>query len=104
MTSTRCRPINPQYGAPVEFGGDLCPHSRPPRSAGSHAVLQHLLTVSRAGSSRAAPIAAQGRGSCDYTDAMIDRKSPRPWPGAGVRFDGSDLMPGAVGSGTFWKA
>ena len=24
-------------------------------------------------------------------------------PGASFRFDGSDLMPGAVGSGTFWK-
>jgi alpha-glucoside transport system substrate-binding protein len=38
-----------------------------------------------------------------YTDAIERKVAQFISEADSVRFDGSDLMPGAVGSGSFWK-
>jgi len=40
----------------------------------------------------------------DYPSLMDKQVAQTLLNASIVRFDGSDLMPGAVGSGTFWKA
>jgi len=97
--------INDQYGAPVEFGGDTMTAfaDRPE----VRAVMQYFSTfdgvkgwVEQGGTNsphKDADLSA-------YPDDMTKKVAQTLVNASAVRFDGSDNMPGAVGSGTFWKA
>ncbi len=98
--------IDPQYGAPVEFGGDLFSmfHDRPE----VRAVVQFFTTylaiqpwIKAGGGGALSP--HNDAVVADYT-TDLDRKLAQTLSQApNVRFDGSDLMPAEVGSGSFWK-
>jgi alpha-glucoside transport system substrate-binding protein len=97
--------INAQYGAPVEFGGDTMSAfaDRPE----VRAVMQYFSTfdgvkgwVEQGGTN--AP--QKDADLSVYPDAMSKQVAQTLISATAVRFDGSDNMPGAVGSGTFWKA
>jgi alpha-glucoside transport system substrate-binding protein len=96
--------LDPQYGAPVEFGGDLMTafSDRPE----VRAVMQYFSTYEgiRGWVVQGGALAPQKDSNLnDYANA-VDRKVAETLVNASaVRFDGSDLMPGAVGAGTFWK-
>jgi alpha-glucoside transport system substrate-binding protein len=96
--------LDPQYGAPVEFGGDLMSafSDRPE----VRAVMQYFSTYEgiKGWVVQGGALAPQKDSNLnDYANA-VDRKVADTLVNASaVRFDGSDLMPGAVGSGTFWK-
>jgi len=98
-------PIDAQYGKPVEFGGDLMSafNDRPE----VRAVLQWFSTYDgvQGWVKQGGAIAPQKDSNlADYPSEM-DRKVAETVLNASiVRFDGSDLMPGAVGAGSFWKA
>jgi alpha-glucoside transport system substrate-binding protein len=97
--------INDQYGAPVEFGGDTMSAfaDRPE----VRAVMQYFSTfdgvkgwVEQGGTNsphKDADLSA-------YPTDMSKKVAQTLVNASAVRFDGSDNMPGAVGSGTFWKA
>jgi alpha-glucoside transport system substrate-binding protein len=97
--------LNDQYGAPVEFGGDIMTAfaDRPE----VRAVMQYFSTfdgvkgwVQQGGTNsphKNADLSA-------YPDQMSKEVAQTLINAKAVRFDGSDNMPGAVGSGTFWKA
>lgn len=97
-------PIDAQYGKPVEFGGDLMSafNDRPE----VRAVMEWFSTYDgvKGWVTQGGALAPQKDANlADYPSAM-DRKVAQTLLDATiVRFDGSDLMPGAVGSGTFWK-
>ena len=97
-------PIDPQYGKPVEVAGDIYAafNDRPE----VRAVIQYFST----GDSVKGWIAAGGAisphkdSSLDwYQDPVTKKVAEIIQNATSVRFDGSDLMPGAVGSGSFWK-
>jgi alpha-glucoside transport system substrate-binding protein len=97
--------INDQNGAPVEFGGDTMSAfaDRPE----VRAVMQYFSTfdgvkgwVEQGGTNsphKDADLSA-------YPTDMSKKVAQTLVNASAVRFDGSDNMPGAVGSGTFWKA
>jgi alpha-glucoside transport system substrate-binding protein len=97
-------PIDAQYGKPVLFAGDVMSafSDRPEVRAvmqffSTYAGVKGWVTAGGALSPHQDSVLA------DYpTDT--DRKVAETLLNAtSVRFDGSDLMPGAVGAGTFWK-
>jgi alpha-glucoside transport system substrate-binding protein len=97
-------PIDPQYGKPVLFSGDLMVAfaDRPE----VRAVLSYFST----GASVENWVKAGGAtsphkdSSLDWYSNEIDRSvADILLQAESVRFDGSDLMPGVVGAGTFWK-
>jgi alpha-glucoside transport system substrate-binding protein len=97
-------PIDEQYGKPVLYAGDLFSmfNDRPE----VRAVIQYLTTYESVKG-----FITSGTGSLsphknavleDYSE--LDRKFAEILAQAtSVRFDGSDLMPAEVGSGSFWK-
>lgn len=96
--------IDPQYGKPVLVGGDVWSmfNDRPE----TRAVMQwfsraeHLKTWLASGGT----IAPQNDVQLDWYGNDIDRGVAQILAAAtSVRFDGSDLMPGEVGTGSFWK-
>jgi len=97
-------PIDPQYGKPVLFSGDLMSafNDRPE----VRAVMAYFST----GASVESWVKAGGATS-PHKDASLDwytNDTDRSvadilQKAESVRFDGSDLMPGVVGAGTFWK-
>ncbi len=96
--------IDPQYGKPVEVGGDVWSmfNDRPE----TRAVMQwfsraeHLKTWLVSGGT----IAPQKDGQLEWYGNDIDRGVAKILQDAtSVRYDGSDLMPGEVGTGAFWK-
>jgi len=96
--------IDPQYGQPVEVGGDIYAmfNDRPE----VRAVLEFFTT----GESIKSWVSSGGvLGPMNDVDLSwygndVDRKMAQMLKDAKtIRFDGSDLMPGAVGAGTFWK-
>jgi alpha-glucoside transport system substrate-binding protein len=96
--------IDPKYGKPVEVGGDIWSmfNDRPE----TRAVMEwfsradHLKTWLASGGT----IAPQKDVIIDWYGNDIDRGVAKILAGASsVRFDGSDLMPGEVGAGSFWK-
>jgi alpha-glucoside transport system substrate-binding protein len=96
--------LDPQYGAPVEFGGDLMTAfaDRPE----VRAVMQYFSTFEGVHGwvSAGGAIAPQKDSDMSAYTNPFDRKVAEVLVNASaVRFDGSDLMPGAVGSGSFWK-
>ncbi|MFJ9951978.1 ABC transporter substrate-binding protein [Kitasatospora sp. NPDC091207] len=99
--------VNPQVPSPVEGGGEFLTAfaSRPEVQA-----VQNYLSSSDWASSRVRTAtgwvsANQGVDKALYTDP-IDRLSADALtdPAATFRFDGSDLMPAAVGAGQEWKS
>jgi alpha-glucoside transport system substrate-binding protein len=97
-------PIDPAYGKPALVGGDVWAmfNDRPE----TRAVMQwfsrgeHLKTWLASGGT----IAPQRDVQLEWYGNDIDRGVADILAGAtSVRFDGSDLMPGEVGAGSFWK-
>jgi len=98
-------PIDEQYGKPVLVAGDIYAmfNDRPE----TQAVMEYFAT----GESVKAWVEAGGAisphkdSSLDWYSNDIDRGVAEIILNAtSVRFDGSDLMPGAVGAGSFWKS
>ncbi len=96
--------IDPQYGKPALVGGDVWsmfndrPETRAVMKWFSRA--DHLKTWLASGGT----IAPQKDVQVDWYGNDIDRGVAKILAGAtSVRFDGSDLMPGEVGAGSFWK-
>lgn len=97
-------PIDAAYGKPALVGGDVWAmfNDRPE----TRAVMQwftrgeHLKTWLASGGT----IAPQRDVELEWYGNDIDRGVAEILAGAtSVRFDGSDLMPGEVGAGSFWK-
>ena len=98
-------PIDPQYGKPVLGAGDIYAmfNDRPE----VRAVIQYFsMGESLKGWVQAGgAIAVQKDASMDWYGDPITRKVAEMIQNAtSFRFDASDLMPGAVGAGSFWKA
>lgn len=98
-------PIDPAYGKPVLGAGDIYAmfNDRPE----VRAVMQYFST----GESLKGWIEAGGAisphndSSLDWYGDPVTRKVAEVLRNASsFRFDGSDLMPGAVGAGSFWKS
>jgi alpha-glucoside transport system substrate-binding protein len=98
-------PIDPAYGKPVLVAGDIYAmfNDRPE----VRAVLEYFST----GDSVADWVKAGGAisphldSSLDWYTNEVDRGVAEIILNAtSVRFDGSDMMPGAVGAGSFWKS
>lgn len=96
--------VNSTYGAPVLVGGDIYGmfNDRPE----VRAVMQYftsaesLKTWVRSGGA----LAPQRDAQLDWYTNPVDRRLGELLKNTkAVRFDGSDLMPGAVGAGSFWK-
>jgi alpha-glucoside transport system substrate-binding protein len=97
-------PIDPQYGKPVLFSGDLMvPFTDRPEVRAVESFFSSAASVEnwvKAGG--ALPL--QKDASLDWYSNDVDKSVAEVLANAeSVRFDGSDLMPGVVGSGTFWK-
>jgi alpha-glucoside transport system substrate-binding protein len=97
-------PIDEAYGKPVLVAGDIYAvfNDRPE----VRAVIQYFST----GDSVKGWVEAGGAisphkdSSLDWYHDPVTQKTAEVIQGAtAVRFDGSDLMPGAVGAGSFWK-
>jgi len=98
--------IDSTHGAPALFGGDLFSmfHDKPE----VRAVIQYMTTyeaiapwIKAGGGGALSP--HNNANTADYT-TDIDRNLAKALAEApNVRFDGSDLMPSEVGSGSFWK-
>lgn len=97
-------PIDPQYGNPVLVAGDIYAmfNDRPE----VRAVMEYftkgesIKTWIQSGG----VIAPMNDASLDWYSSDVDRKMAKLIQDAKtLRFDGSDLMPGSVGAGTFWK-
>jgi alpha-glucoside transport system substrate-binding protein len=97
-------PIDEQYGKPVLFSGDLMTafNDRPE----IRALMQYFTTFDSLKGWVATGGALSPHENADISayGSDVERKVAEILAGAdSVRFDGSDLMPGAVGAGTFWK-
>jgi len=98
-------PIDPQYGKPVLGAGDIYAmfNDRPE----VRAVIQYFsMGESLKGWVEAGgAIAVQKDASLDWYGDVVTRKVAEMIQNAtAFRFDASDLMPGAVGAGSFWKS
>lgn len=97
--------INQQYGAPQEFGGDLFSMFKDRPEV--RAVTQYLTTYEsiqpwiKAGGGALSP--HNNANVADYTTDLDRNLAKAIAQAPNVRFDGSDLMPAEVGSGSFWK-
>ncbi len=98
-------PIDPAYGKPVLAAGDIYAMFRDAPEV--RAVMQYFSTgasieqwVKMGGA-----IAPYKDASLDWYSNSVDRGVAEIIQNAtSLRFDGSDLMPSAVGAGSFWKA
>jgi alpha-glucoside transport system substrate-binding protein len=96
--------VNSTYGAPLLVAGDIYAMFRDRPEV--RAVMQYftsaesLKTWVQAGGA----LAPQKDAKLEWYTNPIDRRLGELLKNAkAVRFDGSDLMPGAVGAGSFWK-
>jgi alpha-glucoside transport system substrate-binding protein len=97
-------PIDSQYGSPVEVGGDIwaATNNRPEVMAVMEYFTkgEHLKGWMEQGGA----IAPQKDANLDWYGNPVDRVVGEAIQNAQtIRFDASDLMPGAVGSGSFWQ-
>jgi alpha-glucoside transport system substrate-binding protein len=97
-------PIDPKYGSPVEVGGDIwgATNSRPEVMA----VMQYFTKAEhlKVWMQQGGAIAPQKDADLSWYGSDIERVVGAAIKDANtVRFDASDLMPGAVGAGSFWK-
>ncbi len=96
-------PIDPTYGKPMLGAGDIYAvfNDRPEVRALARYLTTGLST--KAWVEAGGFISPHKDASLDWYLNPIDRKFAELLAGADTfRFDGSDLMPGAVGAGTFW--
>ncbi len=105
MTSSTCLPSTRQYGKPVLGAGDIYAmfNDRPE----VRAVIQYFsMGESLKGWVEAGgAISPHKDSSLDWYGDPVTRKVAEMIQNAtAFRFDGSDLMPGAVGAGSFWKS
>jgi alpha-glucoside transport system substrate-binding protein len=100
-------PIDQQYGSPVLFAGDLFSVFTENDRPEVRAVMQYLTTYESI-----QPWIKLGGGALsphkdanleDYTSPIERRMAETILSATSARFDGSDLMPAEVGSGSFWK-
>lgn len=96
--------IDPQYGKPVLVAGDIYSmfNDRPE----VRAVMEFFTTGESIKSwvQSGGVIAPMNDASLDWYTSESDRRMAKLVQDAStLRFDGSDLMPGKVGAGTFWK-
>lgn len=96
--------IDPQYGKPVLVAGDIYAmfNDRPE----VRAVMEFFTTGESIKSwvQSGGVIAPMNDASLDWYTSESDRRMAKLVQDAStLRFDGSDLMPGKVGAGTFWK-
>jgi len=97
-------PINPAYGKPVLGAGDIYAmfNDRPE----VRAVFQYFSTGEslKGWVENGGAIAVHNDASLDWYKDPVTRGVAETIRNATTfRFDGSDMMPGAVGAGTFWK-
>lgn len=97
-------PIDPQYGSPVLVAGDIYAmlNDRPE----VRAVMEFFTTGEsiKKWVQSGGVIAPMNDVSLDWYPSEAERRMGELVQNAStLRFDGSDLMPGAVGAGTFWK-
>jgi len=97
-------PIDDQFGKPVLFAGDLMSmfNDRPE----VRAVMQYFTSFEsiRGWVREGGALSPHNDAELEAYGSDVERKLAEVLSGAtSVRFDGSDLMPGAVGAGTFWK-
>ena len=97
-------PIDPQYGEPVLFAGDLMSafNDRPE----VRAVMQYFTTFDSVKGWVAAGGAISPHKNSDlsaYTNEVDRGVAEIILNATSARFDASDLMPGEVGAGTFWR-
>jgi alpha-glucoside transport system substrate-binding protein len=95
--------INPEFGTPVLAGGTVFAMLNDTPNA--RALMEYLLTVepheiwvgleNYVSPHQQVPLEA-------YTSALTQKQAEILADAEVVRFDGSDLMPGAVGTGSFW--
>lgn len=98
-------PIDPQYGKPVLGAGDIYAmfNDRPE----VRAVMQYFSTGEslRGWIEAGGAISPHNDSDLDWYGDPVTRKVAETLKNAtAFRFDGSDLMPGAVGAGSFWKS
>ncbi len=98
-------PIDTQYGSPYLIAGDIYAmfNDRPE----VRAVIEFFTRAESLKTWMAAGGALSPHNDQDlswYGDPMEKKIAGLVLNASTVRFDGSDLMPGAVGSGSFWKA
>jgi alpha-glucoside transport system substrate-binding protein len=98
-------PIDATYGTPVLVAGDLMVmfNDRPEVKA----LMEHFSTGAgvKLWVEAGGPISPHNDSSLDWYTNDIDRAVAKAILDADtVRFDASDLMPGEVGAGSFWKA
>ncbi|MNB87512.1 Multiple sugar-binding protein precursor [compost metagenome] len=97
-------PIDEQYGKPVLVAGDIYAmfNDRPE----VRAVMEFFTTGESIKSwvQSGGVVAPMNDASLDWYQSESDRRMAQLVQEAStLRFDGSDLMPGKVGAGTFWK-
>ena len=97
-------PIDPQYGKPFEVAGDLmvATKDRPEIKA----VMQWFSTGDgvKGWLANGGALGPHKDVSLDWYSDPVEKKIGQIYQTATtVRFDGSDLMPGKVGAGSFWK-
>lgn len=97
-------PIDEKYGKPVLVAGDIYAmfNDRPE----VRAVMQFFTTGEsiKTWVQSGGVIAPMNDASLDWYQSESDRRMAKLVQDAStLRFDGSDLMPGKVGAGTFWK-
>lgn len=97
-------PIDPQYGKPLLFSGDLMVmfNDRPEVRA-VEAFFSTGASVERWIKSGGATSPHQDSDLSWYTNEIDANVANILLEAESVRFDGSDLMPGVVGAGSFWK-
>jgi alpha-glucoside transport system substrate-binding protein len=96
--------VNSTYGAPVLAGGDIYGmfNDRPE----VRAVMQYFTSAEslKTWVQSGGALAPQRDARLEWYTNPVDRRLGELLKNAkAVRFDGSDLMPGAVGAGSFWK-
>ncbi len=97
-------PIDPKYGKPVLVAGDIYAmfNDRPE----VRALMQYFSTAASVESwvKAGGAISPHKDSKLEWYSNYVDRKVAEMILNASsVRFDGSDMMPGAVGAGSFWK-
>jgi alpha-glucoside transport system substrate-binding protein len=96
--------VNPTYGAPLLVGGDIYAMFKDKPEA--RAVMQFFTSGEslRTWVQSGGALAPQKDAKLEWYTNPVDRRLGELLKNAAaVRFDGSDLMPGAVGAGSFWK-
>ena len=96
-------PIDPAYGKPVLVAGDIMAmfNDRPEVRAlmeyfSTGASVEHWIPAG-------GTLSPHKDASLDWYSDPVERKVAELLSATSVRFDASDLMPGQVGAGSFWK-